>query len=95
MATRIEIQKSDGSKDVYESTPLSGYHIRETDRGPCVVKREFNAIPDMISKRELTKETPVRCYSGSPVSSTQERCDVCAKVNPTQRETPPPPPPRT
>ena len=74
MAKRIEIQKADGSKDVYNSGLLRGYHKHEGSDGVCIT-----------SKPLFGKETVVQCYPKAQVTnSREERCGVCETINPTQ-----------
>jgi len=75
MAKRIEVQRTDGKVDVYESTLFKGYHLHEGRDGICITEKPL-----------FGAERLVTCYSNRAVqSASQERCPVCEEWNPTQQ----------
>jgi hypothetical protein len=77
MAKKIEITKSDGTKDEYRSTIMTGYHLHQGSNGVCVTKKPL-----------FRQEEVVKCYPSTSVKRTDEqRCLPCEAINPTQRKT--------
>lgn len=75
MAKRIEVHRTDGKVDVYQSTIFTGYHKHEASDGICITKKTLFGGEELVT-----------CYRKHGVKSvSQERCGFCEDVNPTQQ----------
>jgi hypothetical protein len=76
MATKIEIELSNGQQDVFKANLFKVYHLHHGSDGVCVTEKKL-----------FQKEKLVRCYPTSSVRQTaEERCPFCEGLNPTQKK---------
>ena len=75
MATRIEVPMPDGSKQIFESTFFTGYHLKKAEDGYCIVEKSWFQDPKVVLCVQNAKEGEAK----------QENCPVCELLNPSQQ----------